>query len=254
LALSEQSKKIPRKRVIFIPVRPKVEMLKLALLGTGLSILAFGGVGITSKGWTAFTWWPLIFFCTVFLLYTINLYVLQRPLVNASLLGVVAGFASPPVLVPLAGYILLSFDESLEVTLFVLAPVSAVILLLGVLEASHLNQQKMKSAFLKNKHLRNLPNGMLAYDHYWESAWAKDAKVPGFGWRKWFDGTVLVLAILAMPIGAAAAFTSKGNIFNIPDQWGMATTALTIALVLRNSVTAFLGQLTFVRYLERVSK
>lgn len=213
----------------------------------------FGAVG-TMQGWSAFLWAPLGFFCSILLLFALNLYVFRRPRAHALLTSISAGVVSPIVAVLFAGYILLSFDEPLGVAVSVIAPVLAVILLIGGAEAVHLDHQKMEAVFLKNRHLRKLPDGILAYDLYWEASWAKDAKVLGFGWRNWFDAVVLILLILALPIGAVAAFTSADSILNIPPQWGMAGAALLVALLLRSAVTAVFGQLTFLRYLERPSK
>ncbi|WP_089946527.1 hypothetical protein [Litoreibacter albidus] len=157
-------------------------------------------------------------------------------------------------MVLLAGFILFSFGEPLAVAIAVMVPFLVLIFLLGWVEATHLDIQKMEADFRKNKRLRSLPDGFLAYDNYWKFGWGKDAKIPRFGWRNWFDGAVLAAIILAMSIGAAVAFTSSGNIFNIPPQWGMATTAILVALLLRSVATSFFAQLTFLRYLERPSK
>ena len=251
--MSEKSKTSPRRRVIYIPVLTNGEAFRLFLFIFSLTMLIFGSIGLTMRGWTAFTWNPLIFLGAVCFLCMLNLYVFRSSRAHILLGSIAASLLSPVVGVPLAGYILLSFGEPLRVVLTVIAPVSAIILILGALEATHLDFSKMETAFLKNKRLRKLPNGVFAFDLYWDWNWGKREIIPGFGWRKWFDGAVLVFAILAIPISAAAAFTSKGNIFNIPDQWGMATIALTLALLFRSGVTALFGQLAFLRYLERES-
>ncbi|EPX78286.1 hypothetical protein thalar_02515 [Litoreibacter arenae DSM 19593] len=58
---------------------------------------------------------------------------------------------------------------------------------------------------------------------------------------------MIAFAILAMPIGATAAFTSASAIPDIPAQWGIATAFLVVAWLLRPMVTAVFGQLAFLR-------
>ena len=227
-------------------------MVGLVSMLMAITLALFCGVGYFTQGWGPFVWVPAILFPTMALMFACNIFAIKSARFQVILLPMIIGIASPPIAVLFAGFVLVAFGEPIGVAAAIALSNIVLLLLLATAEAKHCDPNQVETQLRKAKHLRKLPDGREAFDTYWEWGTGAAVDVPGMRWRKWLDSAVLAFAILAMPIGAAVAFTGANNLPDVPVQWGIMTAFLVAAWLLRPLLTSVFGQLAFLTfYMER---
>lgn len=237
--------------MIFAPLGGASNLLGLLAITGGITLALFGGVGLWTRGWTVFTWVPLLIILTIYGLALLNLAAFRAARLQVWLTLAIGGIISPLVAVAFAIYVLLAFGEPALPALGVGTLTLVLIFGLGLAEGRHCDPSQTQAALRKSGKLRALSATKEGFDTHWEWSSGANANVPGLGWRKWLDRAVIAFAVIAMPLGVIGAYTSTEALPEIPVQWGVMIAFLVVAWLLRPLVTAVFGQLSFLRSYTR---